>query len=123
MRILQKIYLDTIAPSTLSGAGGASSFHRNNRPDGGQVIGEGLGHLDVGSLWTAVKHVGGAAVGIMIGGWPLSHCGNGKLQHENKADRGWLIEVFTKIDTGIDVKNEDARLQSMLIGLLFFLYV
>ena len=65
--ILQKIYLDTIAPSTLSGAGVSSCFHRNDRPDGGQVVGEGLGHLDVGSLWNVDMSVGGAAVGIMIG--------------------------------------------------------
>ena len=66
--ILQKIYLDTIAPSTLSGAGGSSSFHRNDRPNCRQAVGEGLGHLDVSSLWNVDMSVGGAAVGIMIGG-------------------------------------------------------
>lgn len=66
--ILQKNYLDTIAPSTLSGAGVFSSFHRNDRPNCRQVVGEGLGHLDGGSLWNVDMPVGGAAVGIMIGG-------------------------------------------------------
>ena len=70
--ILPKIYLDTIAPSTLSGAGVSSSFHRNDRPNCRQAVGEGLGHLDVGSLWNVDMPVGGAAVGIMIGGAAVS---------------------------------------------------
>ena len=59
MGLLQSSHLAT---------GPSSSFHRNDRTDGGQVIGEGLGHLDVGSLWNVDMSVGGAAVGIMIGG-------------------------------------------------------
>ena len=66
--ILQKNYLAAIDPSTLSGAGVSSSFHRNDRPNCRQAVGEGLGHLDVGSLWNVDMPVSGAAVGIMIGG-------------------------------------------------------
>ena len=50
---------------------------------------EGLDHLDVGSLWNVDMPVSGAAVGIMIGGWPPCDYGTGKLQHGNAVDLVW----------------------------------
>ena len=42
-----KNYLAAIDPSTLSGAGVSSSFHRNDRPNCRQAVGEGLSHLEL----------------------------------------------------------------------------
>ena len=38
------------SPQHPFGCWGSSSFHRNNRPNCRQAVGEGLSHLDVGSL-------------------------------------------------------------------------
>ena len=49
--------MSSFLPSTLSGAGVSSSFHRNDRPDGGQEVGEGFSHLELGGHGDVDKEV------------------------------------------------------------------
>ena len=91
---LQKIYLGTIAPAPFRMLGIFSSFHRNNRPNCRQAVGEGLGHLELGSFRTVDIGVGSEViVGMAQPLLDILHCII-QVQH----DRGAAVTEVVEAD-------------------------